>query len=348
MKNILIFFVSGLIALGIGASIAFLVTRPTEDPFEEKRVNVVERPLDKYTFDNLRKIRFTSNPIILGRKIDETENLISQIFYFDVNNLNGKKSRVSGMLNIPKSDGVYPIVVMFRGFVPKENYETGVGTKRVGRYFARNGFITIAPDFLGFGESENPSYDAMEERFQTYTTALSLFSSLQSLNAGLTASYSGKIVADPSKVGIWGHSNGGQIALSTLAISGASYPTVLWAPVSKPFPYSILFYTDEFEDKGKALRRILSNFESIYDVEKYSPSNFYSWIQAPLQIHQGIEDDEVPKKWSDQFVEDLEGLEKKIEYFVYPNSDHNLMTVGWDTAVLESMGFYRKHFEEEF
>ncbi len=298
-----------------------------------------EKPFDKYTFANLKKSKSSAGNIVLGEGLKEQGSYISQMFSYTVD---GKK--VSGLLNVPMEDGVYPVIVMLRGFVSKEIYATGVGTSRAGEVFAQNGFITLAPDFLGYGRSDNPSQSAIEERFQTYTTTLSLLSSLENLNDGLDASYSGKIKADYSKIGIWGHSNGGQIALSVLEITGKDYPTVLWAPVSKPFPYSILYFTDEFDDHGKALRKVIANFEDDYDIELYSPSNYYSWINAPIQLHQGTSDDAVPFNWSDTLVEDLTKLEKDITYFTYPGADHNLLPDGWLPAVNRGLNFYKEKF----
>jgi len=311
-------------------------------PQKEK---VREKPLLKYTFENLKKNKFKQSPIILDIVLDEKENSISQLFFYnirDVVNGENKEKRVGGLINIPKKEGIYPVVVMMRGFVPVEAYTTGIGTKRVGEFFAQNGLITIAPDFLGYGQSDNPSQNSIEERLQTYTTALTLLSSLDNLNTGLIASYSGRIKADVSKIGIWGHSNGGQIALSVLEITGKNYPTVLWAPVSKPFPYSILYFTDEFDDHGKALRKVVADFENDYNIELYSSSNFYSWIKAPLEVHQGTADDAVPLKWSDNLVADLTKLNKDVTYFTYPGADHNLLP-GWEVAVQRSLDFYKEH-----
>lgn len=309
-----------------------------------QKEKVKEKPLARYTFENLKKKKFLSLPITLGNIVDEDESIVSQMFYFSLRETisgESKYRKISGLINVPKVQGTYPIIVMMRGFVPKEIYSTGIGTQKVGEFFARNGFITISSDFLGYGNSDNPSRDSIEERFQTYTTALNLLSSLDNLNSGLTASYSGQIKADSAKVGIWGHSNGGHIALSVLEITGKNYPTVLWAPVSKPFPYSIFFFMDEFDDHGKALRKVVADFEADYNIELYSPSNFYSWINAPIQIHQGTEDEAVPLKWSDNLVEDLEKLGKEVEYFVYPGADHNLLPDGWSVAVQRSLDFYK-------
>ncbi len=310
-----------------------------------QKERVKEKPLLKYTFTNLKKTKSQPYPIVLGTSLGEKENYISQMFYYatrDVINGENKEKKISGLINVPKKEGVYPVIVMLRGFVPIESYTTGIGTKRAGEVFAENGFITLAPDFLGYGQSDNPSQNSIEERLQTYTTVLTLLSSLSNLNSGLTASYSGEIKADVSRVGIWGHSNGGQIALSVLEITGKNYPTVLWAPVSKPFPYSILYFTDDIADHGKALRKVVAEFENDYDIELYSSSNFYSWINAPIEIHQGIADDAVPIKWSDQLVLDLKKLEKNVTYFTYPGADHNLLP-SWEEAVARSLDFYKTH-----
>jgi uncharacterized protein len=333
--------------LGIGIVVLVLVFGLfiflKNDVFHKEKVK--EKPLLKYTYENFKITKFNPSKITLGRILEENTDFISQMFYYDIRNAmdgRGGVKKISGLINVPKKEGTYPVIVMLRGFVDPKIYLTGTGTKRAGEYFAQNGFITLAPDFLGYGESDKASMNSIEDRFQTYTTTLTLLSSLNNLNTGLDASYSGKIKADDTKTGIWAHSNGEQIAISVLEISGKNYPTVLWAPVSKPFPYSVLYYTDEFDDHGKALRKVIANFENDYDIELYSPSNFYSWINAPVEIHQGTADDAVPLKWSDNLVADFKKLDKKVEYFTYPGADHNL-TPGWETAVQRSLDFYREH-----
>lgn len=296
------------------------------------------KPLEKYTYENLSKADFKPSEIAFGEVLKDESDFISQIFYFYVD---GKK--ISGLVNIPKKAGAHPIILMLRGFVEKEKYTTGIGTQRAGEYFAQNGFITLAPDFLGYGESDNPSDSAIEERFQTYTTAITLIKSISSLSNQLST-INNQQSADISRLGIWAHSNGGQIAMSILEITGAKYPTVLWAPVSKPFPYSILYYTDEFADRGKALRRVVSEFEKDYDVEAYSPTNFLDRINAPIQLHQGTADDAVPLNWSDNLNKCLKDLKKEVEYFKYPGADHNL-TPGWNIAVSRNLEFFRKSLE---
>lgn len=336
MKNKIIIFVSFLL-LNIGALGSFFFLKSKEKP------KVTPKPLLAYTFDSLKSTYFPASKISFGERFDETVGYTSQVFYFEVPEKPGSTTylKVSGLANIPNEKGDYPIIVMFRGYIPKETYKPGAGSQPSAKILAKNGFITLAPDFLGYGESASPSATLFEDRFQTYTTALTLLSSLPRLNEVLSQNYTG-IEADTNKVGIWGHSNGGNIALSTLAISGVTYPTVLWAPVSKPFPYSILFYTDETDDHGKALRKSLAIFEEDYDVELFSPANYYSWIKAPIQIHQGTADQEVLPFWTDELTETLKKDNTNVSYFKYPGADHNLLPNGWNDAVLREVEFFKE------
>lgn len=314
--------------------------------FNNPLVKIKPKPFLVYTFENLKKTTFSQNQITLGHTVkNNSSDFVSQIFYFNAMVKPGSSEikKISGLINIPKAPGTYPVIVMFRGFIPKESYKPGVGTQPAARVFAQNGFITLAPDFLGYGESDKPSKDGFEDRFQTYTTALSLLSSLQTLNNGLTASYSGSIKANLSKIGIWGHSNGGHIALATLAVGGISYPTVLWAPVSKSFPYSILYYTDETDDQGKALRKALAQFEENYNTDLFSPPRYYQWIKAPIEIDQGTSDQEVPMWWSDDLSATLKKQGIDTTYLTYPDADHNLLPTGWLQAVQNDIDFFNKH-----
>ncbi len=328
MRKTVIISLSIIVFLA-GAVGSFIYFKSRQKPKE------IPKPLLKYTFENLKNTKFPESKITFGEKIDETNDYVSQIFYFEVpekpDSLNFLK--ISGLANIPKGEGNYPVIVMFRGYIPKETYKPGAGTQPSAKVLAKNGFITLAPDFLGYGESASPSATLFEDRFQTYVTALTLLSSISSLK---------NIGADIAKIGIWGHSNGGHIALSTLAISGVNYPTVLWAPVSKPFPYSILFYTDETDDHGKAIRKSLAIFEKDYDSELFSPANYHNWIKAPIQIHQGTADEEVLPFWTDELVNTLKEDNIDVSYFKYPRADHNLLPSGWNDAVLREIEFFKE------
>lgn len=317
------------ILVGWFLNVAYHLPKSPNNPISQVRPT----PLNKYSIENLSATEFKPSNIEIGKMIKDYPKFTSNEFFFTVD---GKK--VSGLINIPKGSGPYPLVVMFRGYIDQKRYTTGMGTQHAGEFFATNGFITIAPDFLGYGDSDIEASDIFESRFQTYVTAATLLKTLSS-NQAL---YSSTHLLNYSSISIWGHSNGGQVALTTLEITGANYPTVLWAPVSKPFPFSILFYTDESDDHGKFIRQELAKFEQDYDAEKFSLTNYLDKIKAPTQIHQGTNDDAVPVAWSVLLNKELKTASVSAELIKHPGASHD-MVPGWDKAVTESLQFFQKN-----
>lgn len=291
------------------------------------------RIFDKYSIDSLTSATVAISEIKIDKLLSENEKYDSYMYKqtFDPTFSNQKSKTVTGLINIPKGEGNFPIVVMFRGYVDPTIYSTGVGTRRAGEVFASNGFITVAPDFFGYGESDTEAGNVFETRFQTYTTAIETIKSLPTINKW-----------NQKDAFIWAHSNGGQIALTTLIATGNNYPTTLWAPVTKPFPYSILYFTDESVDGGKFLRGELAKFEEFYDTDLYSFTNYLDKINAPIQLHQGTNDDAVNWEWSSEFYNKMKSIEKDITYYKYPGADHNLQP-SWNDVVNRDLEFFKKY-----
>jgi dipeptidyl aminopeptidase/acylaminoacyl peptidase len=269
---------------------------------------IKDRPLDKYTIENLRVRGAKPSPItIIGNK-----------FYYYSDN-----RKISGVITgATESATTKPAILMLHGSADEGEYYPGFGTDHVAKVLAKNGFITFAPDFLGYGESDSPTADDFENRFLTYTTNMDLMASINC-------------------VGIWGHSNGGQIALSILAITGTDIPTVLWNPVTKPFPYNILYFTDGYEDEGRWLRKATADFEKDYDVDKYSFDKYLDNIKAPILLQQGEADEWVPVKWNRQLNSKFQTLNSKIKFLEYSGADHN-MTPKWNEAVNDLLRFFKE------
>ncbi len=286
------------------------------------------KPLLAYRFATLESYQPVPSDIVIFRET-ATESAYST--YSASYKTSGKT--MSMQIMVPTSatpSGGFPIILMNRGFVDSAIYQPGIGTKNAAKVFAGHGFVTIAPDFLGYGTSDAPPEDSMAARLEKPSQLLDLIASFDSLS-----------FVNPINYGLWGHSNGGQIALSLLEITGKPIPTVLWAPVSKPFPYSLLYYTDEYDDGGKVMRQTIARFEEDYDVFDYSLDKFVDRIKGPLEIHQGTADEEVPVFWSSEFVKTLKTQKTPVTYFTYSGADHNLQP-DWQTVVDRSLAFYQK------
>jgi uncharacterized protein len=287
--------------------------------------------LKKYRFEVLSETKFEGGEIKLEKIIAEEENYTSWLFSYSSQ---GKK--VSGMANIPKGIGPSsPVIIMVRGWADKDIYFTGLGTRKAAGVFAENGFLTLAPDFLGFGQSDDESDDILEARFTRPVTILSLLSSLENFS-----------LFDNKNIFLWGHSNGGQIALSVLETTGKNYPTVLWAPVTQSFPESVLQYInyDQITPESQLVIDRFDEFLKDYNPEDFDINTYLDRITAPIQIYQGGSDDWVPKEWQEEVVVKLENLGKKIDYFYYPNSDHNLKE-NWDEVVSKNIRFYKSFLD---
>ena len=284
--------------------------------------------LSQYSFENLQKRKYAGGIIKLDKIIKYDINFTSFLFFYESD---GKK--ISGLLNLPSGNGPFPVVVLLRGYVDQEIYYTGLGTQKVGEAFAKEGYLALAPDFIGYGSSDPQlSADILEDRFSKPVEVLNLLASIKSLKQ-----------ANPDKIFLWGHSNGGQIALSVLEISQKSYPTVLWAPVFKGFPEALTDYMHVLDDQGKKVKAAIDKFLLDYDASQYSIITYLKKINSPLQIHQGTADDLVLISRSDEFVSQLKSLDKKVEYFTYQGADHNLSGSAWQTAVSRSLVFFNKN-----
>jgi hypothetical protein len=370
---VVIFLIIGVVA---GINIQFVLQRfvPKDSilsPLAELATPPKELPLLKYSIPHLTEQQFQTRTITVTEVLSDNEDYVSFLFLFDPL---GKK--MSGQLNVPKSvlqkpTGTSnpvetPSIVMARGYVPAEMYVTGVGTKNAAAAYAAANFTTISPDFFGYGQSDPEPTDTWQARFEKPIIMAELITTFQQKPITIPASLLAEvnlpepaktdINIKPSNLGLWGHSNGGQIILTTLEIMGQPFPTTLWAPVTAPFPYSILFFTDELEDEGKASRLWVAQFEEDYDVFDFSLTKHLDLLQGPLMIHQGTADDAVLQAWSDEFVDKLETENEKreatssalpaidITYHKYPSADHNLRP-SWDSVVQRDIAFFTEELQ---
>ena len=232
------------------------------------------------------------------------------------------------MINYFNDNKKHGIVIMIRGYAPKENYYVGSGTWKVADELAKAGYATISLDFLGYGNSDGDSQDVLEARFHKVVEVLDLIESVKQLPW-----------VDKNKIGIWAHSNGGQIALSVLEITGEKYPTVLWAPMTNPFPQSLIDTADEGLERQKATD-FVNLFLKYYDGRRYAFENYYEWINAPILIQQGTADSQVKVEWQQSLQSRLKELNKEIDLVIYDDADHNLKG-SWDEAVVRDVKFYQ-------
>lgn len=376
-----------------------------------------EKPLQALSIPDLKTSQFGHSKIVLEKELLEEEDFTSYLFSYTTLN-----KKMTGQLNMPKElllneEDKPKVIILLRGYVPLSIYQTGVGTKNAAKMFAEAGYITIAPDFFGYGESDPEPEDTWQARFEKPKTVIELINTIETTGVPTNGRLGNSDIGQTQKqetreqensytaeaanpinqvssenllppaysliptdtIGLWAHSNGGQIALTTLEILSEPIPTTLWAPVTAPFPYSILFFSDEEGDEGKASRKYVSLFEETYDVFDFSLTQHLDWLSAPLQLHHGTNDEAAPIVWSDEFVQKIAAENKRrleireritayeatasgdsdnllqvqwmsteqheeieLDYYRYPGADHNLQP-GWDLVIERDLEFFAKH-----
>lgn len=345
-------------------------------------------PLNQYSIPNLKEYPFESSKILVTQVVEEQETFTTYLFSYQTM---GKT--MTGSANIPQEcieKTSCPVVVLVRGYATPEQYSPGFGTRNAAAVFANNGYITLAPDFFGFANSDPEPEDPWEARFIKPINVIELIHSIKD-NPNLqispsvasstdnssaedltnTIDLTNFVTANPSQINIWAHSNGGQITLSVMQVMEESIPATLWAPVTAPFPYSILFFTRTSADEGKEARAWLAMFERDYDVLDFTITQHLDKLTGPIQIHHGSRDPDALQAWSDSLIRKIElenerrekieevdleleaGSQLEInsnqepvefEYYVYPQADHNLQpSENWNQAIARDLEFFAQY-----
>lgn len=317
MKKNFIFLTLALLAsliIGLTAGIIISIKNPqlfSNDllsPFVSQKLIEKKYPLNQYRFSNLSQRQYQTSPLTVSKLVKTEASYQNYLFSYQTMN-----KKMTGSVNIPLGTppkSGWPVIVMVRGYAEPDNYYSGYGTKNAAAKFAEAGYVTIAPDFFGFGGSDADFEDSWEGRFVKPINVIELIKSVHELTQldyqpeliTQEKLNSNSVKLDPDRLGIWAHSNGGQISLSVLEILSADFPTTLWAPVTAPFPYSILYFTFDNPDEGKEARAWVAMFEENYDVFEFSVTQHLDKLQAPVQIHHGSADDQALLTWSENFL----------------------------------------------
>src|SRR3989338_4121372 len=86
----------------------------------------------------LMKKEFDGRELKLVRILDENEVYTRHYITYKSGDLT-----ISGILNIPKGQGPFPLLVLNHGYIDPEIYTNGRGLKREQDYLARHGYAVI-------------------------------------------------------------------------------------------------------------------------------------------------------------------------------------------------------------
>ena len=236
-----------------------------------------------------------------------------------------------GFMNIPQGNGPFPVALMMHGYIAPEQYNTLAYTTRYADALARAGYLVIHPNYRNY-----PPSDEGPDRFRVNNAvdALNLIAIVKA-QAGQPGPLQ---LADPSFVGMVGHSMGGGITLRTITLSDQVQAAVLYGAMSGDEQRN---YEKILEWSGGARGREELNTPP-EDLQRISPIFYLERISVPVSIHHGDNDGTVPPAWSEELCQKLQGLNKVVECFTYPGQPHTFQGEGDQLFMQRVVDFFNR------
>lgn len=170
-----------------------------------------------FTIPGLRQRDFPGGQIQVRAALEQNESFTQSYIEYPSDGLT-----ITGLMYVPTGTGPFPILILLHGYIDREQYYAGADTWQAAEFFARQGYLVLAPDLRSWGESD---------------TGLSLFHMglvIDVLN--LIGSLETLPEADLARIGLWGHSMGGGLASKVLTIDERVGAAVLYAPTAPTMP----------------------------------------------------------------------------------------------------------------
>lgn len=333
------------------------VAKPTSDN-SEKRIIPTLTPIPFYemTIPYLRDRIFEGS---LG-EVEEVSRNSTYTSYLTSYTSDGFK--INGLLTVPigkRPESGWPAIIFIHGYIPPSNYQMLVNYSAYVDRLASNGFVVFKIDLRGHGDSEGEASGAYYSS-DYIIDVLNSRAALKSLNIDkpLTPALSGgegENFVDSNKIGLWGHSMGGNIVLRSLAARPEIPAVVIWAGAVYTYDdwkkygiqdgsYRPPAQTSQRQRKRDELFSTHGEFLGDSVFWKMVPAtNYLSGIKGAVQLNHAIDDSIVNVGYSRDLGKLLAVSKIRYELNEYSTGGHNITGPSFNRAMEDTVNFFRKN-----
>ena len=250
--------------------------------------------------------------------------------------------KISGIMNVPKGKGPFPVIITAHGFVEPKYYTTGRGLKREQDYLANKGYVVLHPDYRNHNGSDKDPENNLR---------LNLGYTEDVINAVYAVKNSNFKFINKDKIGLLGHSLGGGVALNIMVTKpGLIKAYVLFAPISIDYKknyYRWIARRDPAVPRKYGSPAIREKIEALYGSpeanpafwDNISPKKYINNVIDPVIVHQGLADKDLPPEWADELAAAFKKEGKEIFLYTYKGQPHEF-TSAWPQVMLISAKFF--------
>ncbi len=247
----------------------------------------------------------------------------------------GGDLRITGIMNVPRGKGPFPVVVLAHGYIDPAVYWSGQGFRREQDALARNGYVALHVDYRNHaGSTDDPDNDLR----------MRLGYAEDVLNAAVAVRSSDLPFLDGQRIGILGRSMGGSVTFNALvARPGVFDAAVVYASTS----------TDARDNFNRWQRDDVPLRREIFKThgspranpafwDGISAVNYVDRITEPVLMFHGTKDESCPISWARRTHSALEEAGVDVRLIEYPGARH-YMYGEWPDSMRRALAFFKRN-----
>jgi dipeptidyl aminopeptidase/acylaminoacyl peptidase len=247
---------------------------------------------------------------------------------------------ISGIANIPRGEGPFPVVVLLHGYIDPAVYVTGQGFRREQDALARNGYVALHVDYRNHAGSDDDPRNDVDLRLGYARDAIAAVEAVRS---------SGIARLDGERVALLGRSMGGSVVFNALvAQPGLVDAAITYASVSTDAVDNYERWIRFDDGRSQLAARIEREHGSPEDAPEWwdgvSARTYVDRITTPVMMHHGTVDDTCPVAWSRATRDALLEAGVDLTYHEYRGENHYFYG-GWAQSMRRTLAFLDQNLQ---